>query len=141
MTASSASRESERIFEAILRQYFPYFASVSATATISAPMSPIAAFSLKNTAAISIPNLKMNQGQNGGMSNDTADTAYKNVVEFIIKWLRRAGFLIGFFGGAMLLMAMKNEDADGKQRGILTMIAGFGLAALCIAAGMFDLFT
>ena len=118
-------------------------ASVSSTASISA--SPISyAFSIANNAdaaAISsLPGLKMQQ-QQGGMSNDTADSAYQNVVEFIIKWLKRAGFLLGFFGAAMLLMAMKNDDADGKQRGLLTMIAGFGLAALCIAAGMFNLFS
>ena len=117
-------------------------ASVSNTATASITASPISyalsiADNVSVTAINKLPGLKMQQG----MGNDTADAAYKNVVEFIIKWLKRAGFLIGFFGGGMLLLAMKNEDADGKQRGILTMIAGFGLAALCIGASMFDLFT
>lgn len=116
--------------------------SVSDTAAMSASFTPIAFSSLNKSAAISVPPyLKMQQQQPGGMTNTTADTAYKNVVEFIIKWLRRAGFLVGFFGGGMLLLSIKNEDADGKQRGILTMIAGFGLAALCIGASMFDLFT
>ena len=120
-------------------------ASVSATATISAPMSPIAAFSLKNTAAISVPNLKMNQGQgqgqNGGMAHGSEDAAFQNVVDFIVKWVKRAGLLIGFFGAISILLAMKNDDADGKQRGIMTFIAGFGAAAVCQCVGMFNIFS
>ena len=118
-------------------------ASVSATATISAPMSPIAAFSLKNTAAISVPNLKMNQGQgqNGGMAHGSEDAAFQNVVDFIVKWVKRAGLLIGFFGAIAILLAMKNDDADGKQRGIMTFIAGFGAAAVCQCVDMFNIFS
>mgnify|MGYP001414799557 FL=1 len=116
-------------------------ASVSATATISAPMSPIAAFSLKNTAAISIPNLKMNQGQNGSMAHGSEDAAFQNVVNFIVKWVKRAGLLIGFFGAIAILFAMKNDDADGKQRGIMTFIAGFGAAAVCQCVDMFNIFS
>lgn len=121
-------------------------ASVSNTATASISASPIS-YSLSitnnnNVGAINkLPGLKMQQQGQGGVSNGTADSAYQSVVEFIIKWLKRAGFLLGFFGAAMLFMAMKNEDADGKQRGLLTLIAGFGLAALCIGADMFDLFS
>lgn len=116
-------------------------ASVSATATISAPMSPIAAFSLKNTAAISIPNLKMNQGQNGSMAHGSEDAAFQNVVNFIVKRVKRAGLLIGFFGAIAILFAMKNDDADGKQRGIMTFIAGFGAAAVCQCVDMFNIFS
>lgn len=118
-------------------------ASVSATATISAPMSPIAAFSLKNSAAISVPNLKMNQGQgqNGGMAHGSEDAAFQNVVNFIVKWVKRAGLLIGFFGAIAILFAMKNDDADGKQRGIMTFIAGFGAAAVCQCVDMFNIFS
>ena len=116
-------------------------ASVSATATISAPMSPIAAFSLKNTAAISIPNLKMNQGQNGSMAHGSEDAAFQNVVNFIVKWVKRAGLLIAFFGAIAILFAMKNDDADGKQRGIMTFISGFGAAAVCQCVDMFNIFS
>ena len=102
--------------------------NTSYTATVSAP----------SVAAIPsiIPNVP---GASGGMTHNNADSAYTNVVNFIVKWLKRAGLLIAFFGAGMLLLAVKNEDADGKQRGALTLIAGFGLAALCQGVDMFNL--
>ena len=124
-------------------------ASVSSTAALSAAPVTFAASITDKTLIPNIPNLKMNQdaqqqGQSqqksgGTVDHTSADSAYEGVVDFIVKWLKRAGLLIAFFGGGMLLLAVKNEDADGKQRGVLTLIAGFGLAALCQSVTIFNL--
>lgn len=120
--------------------------NTSYTATVSAPSVAAIPSIIPN-----VPNLILGQNQtpqtpaqqtpgaSGGMTHNNADSAYTNVVNFIVKWLKRAGLLIAFFGAGMLLLAVKNEDADGKQRGALTLIAGFGLAALCQGVDMFNL--
>jgi hypothetical protein len=40
----------------------------------------------------------------------------------------------------MFGLAIKNNDAEQKQSGLLTMVAGFVVAAVCGAADMFNLF-
>jgi hypothetical protein len=69
-----------------------------------------------------------------------ADEAYKKVINFFITWLTRVGFLVALIGGVMFGLAIKNNDAEQKQTGILTMVAGFVVAAICGAADMFNLF-
>lgn len=68
------------------------------------------------------------------------DGAYQNVVNFFIKWFRRIGALIAFVGAVMFALAIKNNDAEQKQAGLMTMVAGFALVAICTAASMFNLF-
>ena len=116
---------------------------ISANAASVKPAASGAAVISASPVAVSIANVgnyKLQQQGGSGINHDNIDDAYKGVIEFIVKWLKRAGLLVGFFGGAMILWAMKQEDADGKQRGVLTLIAGFGVAALCQGVAMFHLF-
>ena len=48
--------------------------------------------------------------------------------------------MVAFVGAIMFALAIKNNDAEQKQAGLITMIAGFIVAALCAASNMFDLF-
>ncbi|HOA00020.1 hypothetical protein [Ruminococcus sp.] len=82
-------------------------------------------------------------GQQGGSKSgsSTADSAYENIMDFIITWIRRLGAAVALFGGIMLGLALKNNEADQKENGIKTMIAGFVVFAICGAVDMFDLFS
>lgn len=82
-------------------------------------------------------------GQGGGATSGStaADTAYKNVMTFILTWIRRLGAAVAIFGAVMLGLALKKDDADQKENGIKTMIAGFVVWAICGAVSLFDLFT
>lgn len=82
-------------------------------------------------------------GQQGGSKSgsSTADSAYENTMDFIITWIRRLGAAVALFGGIMLSLALKNNEADQKENGIKTMIAGFVVFAICGAVDMFDLFS
>lgn len=75
----------------------------------------------------------------GGGSN--AEATYQTVIQFFVTWFRRIGMVVAFIGAIMFALAIKNNDADQKQNGLVTMIAGFVVAAVCGAVGMFDLFT
>ena len=60
---------------------------------------------------------------------------------FFGTWISRIGGLVAFIGAIMFALAIKNNDAEQKQAGLITMIAGFIVAALCAASSMFDLFS
>lgn len=80
-------------------------------------------------------------GAGSGSGSTTADSSYKSVINFFITWIRRIGAMVAFIGAIMFGLAIKNNDADQKQNGLLTMVAGFVAFAICLAADMFDLFS
>lgn len=84
-----------------------------------------------------------NGGNNAGGSSgsSTADSAYSKVINFFITWLRRIGAMVALVGAIMFGLAIKSNDAEQKQAGLLTMVAGFVVFAVCLATDMFDLFT
>lgn len=69
-----------------------------------------------------------------------SEAAYQSTITFFITWIRRIGMMVAFVGAIMFALAIKNNDAEQKQAGLITMIAGFIVAALCAASNMFDLF-
>ena len=80
-------------------------------------------------------------GEGSGSGSDEADASFSKVVNFFITWIRRIGALVAFIGAVMFGLAIKNNDAEQKQSGLLTMIAGFVVVAICYAVDMFDLFS
>lgn len=84
-------------------------------------------------------------GADGGDGTDAngtgSEASFKSVVNFFVKWIRRVGALVGFVGAVMFGLAIKNNDAEQKQAGLLTMVAGFAVAALCVGVDMFDIFS
>ncbi len=77
----------------------------------------------------------------GGGGAVGSEAAYQSTIEFFITWIRRIGMMVAFVGAIMFALAIKNNDAEQKQAGLITMIAGFIVAALCAASSMFDLFS
>lgn len=73
-------------------------------------------------------------------SNTEGDDTFEGVIRFFIKWIKRIGLVVAFVGGVMFALAIKNNDAEQKQAGLLTLIAGFVVAALCQAVDMFNIF-
>lgn len=80
------------------------------------------------------------QQQQGGGSTG-AEGSYQTVLNFFITWLRRIGAAVALIGGIMFGLAIKDNQADQKQAGLMTMVAGFIVVAICLAANMFDLFS
>jgi hypothetical protein len=46
---------------------------------------------------------------------------------------------VGFVGAIMFGLAIKDENADGKQRGLMTMISGFVVFAITLSLDLFGL--
>lgn len=53
-----------------------------------------------------------------------ADTLWNIVAGLMQTWVTRLGGVIMFVGGVMLGLGFKNDDAEGKSRGISTLVAG-----------------
>lgn len=125
-------------------------AAVSASVEVSSAMgmNPLKAddTSVVQTAVrfapLILPLAAGDPAEGGGASLDNqtdGDTQFKSVLTFFVKWIKRVGLLVAFVGGVMFALAIKNNDAEQKQTGLLTMVAGFVVAALCGAVGMFGI--
>jgi len=82
-----------------------------------------------------------NADYDSSSGNKSADAAFRATVSVFITWIRRIGALVGFVGAIMFALATKNNDADQKQTGLLTMVAGFMAWAICQATSLFDIFS
>ena len=59
-------------------------------------------------------------------STDSIDT----FVTEIGKWLVKIGVVVAMVGGVMFALGWQREDSEGKSRGLLTILAGFMVAAI-----------
>lgn len=62
---------------------------------------------------------------------------FNQVIEFFAKWIGRIGLVVAFVGGIMFAFAIKNEDAEAKTRGLMTLASGFVVFALTLALNLF----
>ena len=53
-----------------------------------------------------------------------ADAMWNTVATLLQTWVTRVGGVIMFLGSVMLGLGYKNDDAEGKSRGVSTLIAG-----------------
>ncbi len=82
-----------------------------------------------------------NADYDSSSGNTSADAAFRATVSVFITWIRRIGALVGFVGAIMFALAIKNNDAEQKQAGLLTMVAGFVVWAICQASSLFNIFS
>lgn len=54
----------------------------------------------------------------------SADSLWNTVSELIGTWVTRLGGVVMFVGGVMFGLGWKNDDAEGKSRGISTLVSG-----------------
>ncbi len=61
---------------------------------------------------------------NTAFATSNADALWNQVHGLIGKWVTRLGGVVMFIGFVMFGLGWKNDDAEGKSRGISTIIAG-----------------
>lgn len=66
-----------------------------------------------------------------------ADALWSTIANLIKTWVTRLGGVVMFVGGVMFGLGWKNDDADGKTRGINTIVAG---AIVCAVAALTSTF-
>ena len=60
-------------------------------------------------------------------------------INFACDWLTKIGGVIALVGGVMLALGWQREDAEGKSRGLMTLMAGFMLVAIAQSKNIFGL--
>ena len=66
-----------------------------------------------------------------------AEDLWNTVAVLIGKWVLRLGGVVIFIGGILFGLGWKNDDAEGKSRGISTMVSGGIVAALAVMVDQF----
>ena len=72
-----------------------------------------------------------------GLDTDAGKDQFDQLINFFATWIGRIGGVIALVGAVMFGFAWKNEDADGKQRGVTTMVSGIIVFAISLAADFF----
>ena len=60
-------------------------------------------------------------------------------INFACDWLVKIGGVIALVGGVMFALGWQREDAEGKSRGLMTLMAGFMLVAIAQSKNLFGL--
>lgn len=76
-------------------------------------------------------------GGGGGGLGDQGVDQFNEVIKFFATWIGRIGLVVAFVGGIMFGLAIKNEDAEAKTRGLMTLASGFVVFALTLALDFF----
>lgn len=74
----------------------------------------------------------------GGGTVD-GEAAFNSVIGFFADWIGRIGLVVAFVGGIMFALAIKNDDAEAKTRGLMTLASGFVVFALTLSLNLFGI--
>lgn len=77
----------------------------------------------------------------GGGGTVDGETAFNSVIGFFATWIGRIGLVVAFVGGIMFALAIKNDDAEAKTRGLMTLASGFVVFALTLSLDLFGITT
>lgn len=70
---------------------------------------------------------------------DSNTQSIDSFINFACDWLTKIGGVIALVGGVMFALGWQREDAEGKSRGLMTLMAGFMLVAIAQSKGLFGL--
>lgn len=70
---------------------------------------------------------------------DSNTESIDGFINFACDWLTKIGGVIALVGGVMFALGWQREDAEGKSRGLMTLMAGFMLVAIAQSKNIFGL--
>ena len=85
-----------------------------------------------------VPAFAEGEGGGGGGTVD-GEAAFNQVIGFFATWIGRIGLVVAFVGGVMFALAIKNDDAEAKTRGLMTLASGFVVFALTLSLNLFGI--
>lgn len=68
---------------------------------------------------------------------DVAKDKWDAVIDFMLPWISRLGGVVILIGAVEFGLAFKNDDAEGKTKGMRTVIAGCIVVAVGMSAPTF----
>ena len=70
-----------------------------------------------------------------GSNTDSID----GFITFVCDWLLKIGGVVALIGAVMFALGWQRDDAEGKSRGLMTLMAGFMLVAIAQSKNIFGL--
>lgn len=67
------------------------------------------------------------------------EAMFNEIIGWFAIWIGRIGLVVGFIGAIMFGLSIKNDDADAKTRGLMTMASGFVVFAITKALNLFGI--
>lgn len=92
-----------------------------------------------SNAAVAMSAFAASSSSGGGTAADDPDAMFDQVIIFFASWIGRIGLVVAFVGGVMFGLAIKNEDAEAKTRGLMTMVSGFVVFAITKMLNLFGI--
>lgn len=83
--------------------------------------------------AVMFVNVLMPINAYASYTDATSKNAWNTVMNFILTWVPRIGLVVLFVGAIEFALAFKSEDAEGKTKGLRTVIAGAMVVAIPVA--------
>ncbi|MBP0984042.1 MAG: hypothetical protein J6A19_09990 [Oscillospiraceae bacterium] len=83
-----------------------------------------------------VPAFAEGEGEGGVVDGEAA---FNQVVGFFATWIGRIGLVVAFVGGVMFALAIKNDDAEAKTIGLMTLASGFVVFALTLSLNLFGI--
>lgn len=66
-----------------------------------------------------------------------AEDKWNAVIDFLLPWIQRLGGVVILIGAIEFGLAFKSDDAEGKTKGLRTVIAGCIVFAVGLSANIF----
>jgi fumarate reductase subunit C len=60
-------------------------------------------------------------------------------ITFVCDWLVKIGGVVMLIGGVMFALSWQRDDAEGKSRALMTLMAGGMVAGIGVSKGLFGL--
>ena len=76
-------------------------------------------------------------GGGGGTMSNAGEEQFNQLINFFATWIGRIGLVVAFVGAIMFGLAVKNEDAEAKTRGLMTMVSGIIVFAVTKSLNLF----
>lgn len=75
--------------------------------------------------------------EGNGLDENAGKDQFDTLVKFFMTWIGRIALVVAFVGAVMFGFAIKQEDPEGKQRGLMTFASGIIVFAVSTATGFF----
>lgn len=72
-------------------------------------------------------------------AEESGTSTVDTFIDFVCEWLKKIGAVVMMVGGVMFALGWQREDADGKTRGLQTLMAGGMVAAIGLSPSIFGL--